>query len=236
MNLRRVKAMAKKEIIQVWRDPRSLMIVLLMPLMQVALLGYGVNLDIMHGRREALQIDSLEYKTIKRYTCRGTVTRSVALLGSKRNMAYDNLVCAPSVPPCGPPARLLLIPLHLLSRFSHCLALYSLHTQLYTRFTLSYRDVEDLLAERGLDVSYEMAVKIAGAQFWLWHAVDDEGEVLDLLLLRRRNKAAAVKPMRKLLKKQGFTTRGAGDRQTALLRRASPKSDCRPHEQGLQPG
>ena len=205
MNLRRVKAMAKKEIIQVWRDPRSLMIVLLMPLMQVALLGYGVNLDIMHGRREALQIDSLEYKTIKRYTCRGTVTRSVALLGSKRNMAYDNLVCAPSVPPCGPPAR--------------CLALYSLHTQLYTRFTLSYRDVEDLLAERGLDVSYEMAVKIAGAQFWLWHAVDDEGEVLDLLLLRRRNKAAAVKPMRKLLKKQGFTTRGAGDRQTALLRR-----------------
>ncbi len=60
MNLRRVKAMAKKEIIQVWRDPRSLMIVLLMPLMQMALLGYGVNLDIMHGRREALQIDSLE--------------------------------------------------------------------------------------------------------------------------------------------------------------------------------
>jgi ABC-2 type transport system permease protein len=48
MNLRRVKAMAKKEIIQVWRDPRSLMIVLVMPLMQMALLGYGVNLDIMH--------------------------------------------------------------------------------------------------------------------------------------------------------------------------------------------
>ena len=62
MNLRRVKAMAKKEIIQVWRDPRSLMIVLLMPLMQMALLGYGVNLDIMHGRREALQIDSLDIK------------------------------------------------------------------------------------------------------------------------------------------------------------------------------
>jgi transposase-like protein len=106
---------------------------------------------------------------------------------------------------------------------------------LYIRFTLSYRDVEDLLAERGLDVSYEtvrrvlkfgpvfarelrrrrprptsqwhldeMAVKIAGAQFWLWRAVDDEGEVLDLLVQRRRNKAAAVKLMRKLLKKQGF--------------------------------
>jgi transposase-like protein len=107
---------------------------------------------------------------------------------------------------------------------------------LYIRFTLSYRDVEDLLAERGLDVSYEtvrrwvlkfgpvfarelrrrrprptsqwhldeMAVKIAGAQFWLWRAVDDEGEVLDLLVQGRRNKAAAVKLMRKLLKKQGF--------------------------------
>jgi len=107
---------------------------------------------------------------------------------------------------------------------------------LYLRFTLSYRDVEDLLAERGLDVSYEtvrrwvskfgpmfaqelrrrrprptsrwhldeMAVMIAGRQFWLWRAVDDEGEVLDLLVQRRRDKAAAVKLMRKLLKKQGF--------------------------------
>jgi ABC-2 type transport system permease protein len=48
MNLRRVRAIARKEMIQVWRDPRSLMIVLLMPLMQMALLGYGVNLDIKH--------------------------------------------------------------------------------------------------------------------------------------------------------------------------------------------
>ena len=45
---------------------------------------------------------------------------------------------------------------------------------------------------------------IAGRQFWLWRAVDDEGEVLDLLVQRRRNKAAAVKLMRKLIKKQGF--------------------------------
>jgi transposase-like protein len=107
---------------------------------------------------------------------------------------------------------------------------------LCVRFTLSYRDVKDLLAERGLDVSYEtvrrwvlkfgplfarellhrrppptsrwhldeMAVTIAGRQFWLWRAVDDEGEVLDLLVQRRRDKAAAVKLMRKLLKKQGF--------------------------------
>ena len=107
---------------------------------------------------------------------------------------------------------------------------------LYLRFTLSYRDVEDLLAERGLDVSYEsvrrwvlkfgplfarelrrrrhrptsrwhldeMAVLIGGKQFWMWRAVDDEGEVRDLLVQRRRDKKAAVKLMRKLLKKQGF--------------------------------
>ena len=129
-------------------------------------------------------------------------------------MAYDDLVYTPPVSPCDHPARRLA----------------------YVRFTLSYRDVEDLLAERGLDVSYEtvrrwvlkfgplfarelrrrrprptsrwhldeMAVMIAGTQFWLWRAVDDEGEVLDLLVQRRRDKAAAVKLMRKLLKKQGF--------------------------------
>ena len=45
---------------------------------------------------------------------------------------------------------------------------------------------------------------IAGRRFWLWRAVDDEGEVLDLLVQRRRDKAAAVKLMRKLLRKQGF--------------------------------
>jgi transposase-like protein len=49
-----------------------------------------------------------------------------------------------------------------------------------------------------------MAVMIAGRQFWLWRAVDDEGEVLDLLVQRRGDKATAVKLMRKLLKKQGF--------------------------------
>jgi putative transposase len=46
----------------------------------------------------------------------------------------------------------------------------------------------------------EMAVIIAGEQFWLWRGVDDEGEVLDLLVKRRRGKAAAVKLMRKLMK------------------------------------
>jgi transposase-like protein len=107
---------------------------------------------------------------------------------------------------------------------------------LYLRFSLSYRDIEDLLAERGLDISYEtvrrwvtkfgplfarelrhrrprptgrwhmdeMVVTIAGKRFWLWRAVDSEGEVLDLLVQSRRNTAAAIRLMRKLLKKQGF--------------------------------
>ena len=107
---------------------------------------------------------------------------------------------------------------------------------LYVRFTLSFRDVEDLLAERGLDLSYgtvrrwvlkfgpaiagrlrqgragptghwhldEMAVRIAGEQMYLWRAVDGEGEVLDVLVQRRRDKAAARRLMRKLLRKQGF--------------------------------
>ncbi len=48
MKARRIKAIAKKELIQVRRDPRSLMIALLMPLMQMTLLGYGVSLDIKH--------------------------------------------------------------------------------------------------------------------------------------------------------------------------------------------
>src|ERR671927_1780532 len=106
----------------------------------------------------------------------------------------------------------------------------------YLRFTLSYRDVEDLLAERGLDVSYEtvrrwvrkfgpvfakrlrrshpkpsrwwhldeMVVRIAGETVYLWRAADHEGEVIDILVQRRRDRKAAVKLMRKLFKTQGF--------------------------------
>ena len=50
----------------------------------------------------------------------------------------------------------------------------------------------------------KMAVLIGGRQFWLRRAVDDVGEVLDLLVQRRRDARAAAKLMRKLLKKQGF--------------------------------
>jgi transposase-like protein len=107
---------------------------------------------------------------------------------------------------------------------------------LYLRFTLSYRDVEELLAERGLDISYEtvrrwvlkfgpvfarnlrrlrlrpsdiwhmdeMVVSIQGTRMYLWRAVDSEGAILDVLVQPRRDKAAALRLMRKLLKKQGF--------------------------------
>jgi len=50
----------------------------------------------------------------------------------------------------------------------------------------------------------EMVVKIGGRRMWLWRAVDDEGEVLDMLVHKRRNKAAALKLLRKLLKNQGI--------------------------------
>ncbi len=50
----------------------------------------------------------------------------------------------------------------------------------------------------------EMVVVIRGRQFYLWRAVDSEGEVLDFLVQSRRNARAAIRLMRKLLKKQGF--------------------------------
>jgi len=106
---------------------------------------------------------------------------------------------------------------------------------LYLRFTLSYRDVEELLAERGIETSYEtvrrwvvkfgpafarnlrrlrprptgrwhldeMVVAIQRKRMYLWRAVDSEGEVLDLLVQSKRDTAAALRIMRKLLKKQG---------------------------------
>ncbi len=103
---------------------------------------------------------------------------------------------------------------------------------LYFRFNLSFRDVEDLLAERGVVVSYEtirqwtrkfaqtysnhlrqrrarpgdkwfldeVFLKINGKTHYLWRAVDQDGNVLDILVQSRRNKGAAKKFFRKLLK------------------------------------
>ncbi len=50
----------------------------------------------------------------------------------------------------------------------------------------------------------EMVVKIGGKRMWLWRAVDDEGEVLDMLVQKRRNTTAALRLLRKLLRNQGI--------------------------------
>ena len=132
---------------------------------------------------------------------------------------------------------------------------------LYARFTLSFRDVEDLLAERGIMVSYETVrrwvryfgptiaadlrrrrpkphstwhldevfIRIDGRLVYLWRAVDAEGEVLDVVVQSKRDKRAALKLLRKLLKKMAFVpdklvtddlrSYGAAARELGLSRR-----------------
>ncbi|MDH0127186.1 IS6 family transposase [Brucella intermedia GD04153] len=53
----------------------------------------------------------------------------------------------------------------------------------------------------------EMVVTIKGKKYWLWRAVDANGYILDALLQNRRNKRAALRLMRKLLKGQGISPR-----------------------------
>jgi putative transposase len=104
---------------------------------------------------------------------------------------------------------------------------------LYDKFNLSQRDIEDLLAERGIDVTYEtirlwcnrfgpkfatrlrkkhrgygdtffideVFVNIDGKQHYLWRAVDQDGEVIDVYLQKRRDGAAAKRFFKRLLKK-----------------------------------
>jgi putative transposase len=108
---------------------------------------------------------------------------------------------------------------------SHCV-------WLYFRFCLSYRDVEGLMAARGVLLTYEavrywcrkfgqtyanqlrrrrprsgdkwhlgeVVLTINKVRHYLWRTVDQDGNVLDILVQRRRNKAAAKKFFRKLLK------------------------------------
>ena len=80
----------------------------------------------------------------------------------------------------------------------------------------------------------EMVVRIAGKQMYLWRAVDDEGEVLEVLIQSRRNKAAARKLIRKLLKKHGFApTRVTTDKLRsygAAFKEIGLSAD---HEQGI---
>lgn len=110
---------------------------------------------------------------------------------------------------------------------------------MYVQFPLSLRNVEDLLHERGIDVSHEtvrfwwncfgpifaaeirkrrieimkssrgrwhldeMYVKINGEQHYLWRAVDHEGEVLESYVSKRRDRKAALKFLRKSMKRYG---------------------------------
>ena len=106
---------------------------------------------------------------------------------------------------------------------------------LYHRFTLSFRDVEDLLAERGILVSYEairywcrkfgpsyarelrrkqgrlgeiwyvdeLFITIQGQGRYLWRAVDQDGDVIDILVTKRRDRRAAKRFFRRMLKHQG---------------------------------
>ena len=116
-----------------------------------------------------------------------------------------------------------------------CLAL-----MMYIRFPLSLRNVEDLLNERGIDVSYEsvrfwwqrfgpkfaseirkrrsqsmrchsnwkwhldeMFVKINGERYYLWRAVDHEGEVLESYVTKTRDRKAALKFLKKSMRRYG---------------------------------
>ncbi len=115
-----------------------------------------------------------------------------------------------------------------------------LAVMLYIRFPLSLRNVEDLLHERGIDVSHEtirfwwnrfgpmfaaeirrkrvqrmrtwpqwqwhldeVFVKINGETHYLWRAVDHEGEVLEAFVSKRRDRKAALKFLRKSMKRNG---------------------------------
>jgi putative transposase len=115
-----------------------------------------------------------------------------------------------------------------------------LAVMMYVRFPLSLRNVEDLLHERGIDVSHEsvrfwwqrfgplfaaeirkkriermrswpqwrwhldeMFVKINGGQHYLWRAVDHEGKVLESFVTKTRDKKAALKFLRKTMKRHG---------------------------------
>jgi putative transposase len=106
---------------------------------------------------------------------------------------------------------------------------------LYYRFNLSHRDIEDLLAERGITVSREairlwsikfgviysrrlkrkhrgygdtfyideVFIKINGKQYYLWRAVDQDGEVVDVYLQAKRDGAAAKRFFKRLLRSHG---------------------------------
>jgi putative transposase len=130
---------------------------------------------------------------------------------------------------------------------------------------LSLRDVEDLLAEQGIIVSYEtirkwvskfggqyanairrdrptpsdkwhldeVVLPIRGKKYWLWRAIDSNGDVLDILVQSRRNKRAADKFFRKLFKQFGMPRVVVTDKlgsYGAALKDLAPNIDHRSHK------
>jgi putative transposase len=136
---------------------------------------------------------------------------------------------------------------------------------LYFRFCLSYRDVEELMAERGILLTYEAVrswcrkfgqayanelrrrrprpgdkwhldevfLTINGQHHYLWRAVDQDGHVLDILVQRRRDKHAATRFFRKLLKGLTYVPRVIITDQLksygAALREVLPSVEHRQH-------
>jgi putative transposase len=123
---------------------------------------------------------------------------------------------------------------------------------MYVRYPLSLRNVEDLLAERGIDISHETVrfwwnrfgsifaaeirkrrvahmracpqwrwhldevfVKVNGKLCYLWRAIDHEGEVLEAVVTSKRNKAAALKLLKRIMKKYGLPQSIVTDRLRA---------------------
>ena len=108
---------------------------------------------------------------------------------------------------------------------------------LYHRFSLSFREGEELLAERGVIVSHEavrpwcfkfgqafaknlrrrrgqpgdtwhldeLFIRIRGGRSYLWRAVDQDGDTLDILVQKRRNTGAATRFFRQCLKGLRYT-------------------------------
>ena len=115
--------------------------------------------------------------------------------------------------------------------YRHPKAVISYAVYLYHRFLLSYRDVQELLFERGVNVSHEtvrawcakfgpdiaealhhrkprrgrtwhldeMRVVLGGAIHWLWRAIDEHGEVLDVLLQKHRDTGGAKRFFHRLI-------------------------------------
>jgi hypothetical protein len=132
---------------------------------------------------------------------------------------------------------------------------------IYLRFTLRYRDVEELLAERGLDISYEtvrcwvlkfgpmiarrlrrhrprpstrwhldeMVIRIAGERMYLWRAVDHEGEVLDMLVQRRRDSRRSGVRFSFMLKRLLCVSTSAGHAIASCAHPAKLPAKCVTH-------